>query len=128
MAKALKIQRAPSVKFIDSKQNSEADFGFTGHYDPEQNCITVYVTDRHDSDILRSFAHELIHHWQNERGTLQSKETPSPTSPNYAQEDQWLRKREMEAFLFSSLLFRAWQDENRYGPSQNPLPLPQPYD
>ena len=30
----------------------------------------MYITDRHPKDILRSFAHEMIHHMQNMQGRL----------------------------------------------------------
>jgi len=124
----LRILEVPNLIF--SKKNA---FGLTGYYDHGTKTIRIYITDRLDTDILRSFAHEIIHHWQNERGTLQSnKNTSMPTNhdtlPHYAQNDMWLRKREMEAYLFGNILFRDWQDENRNGsPKITPF-LPQPYD
>lgn len=35
-----------------------------GAYDPDTMTITIYRGDRHRADILRTFAHELIHHKQ----------------------------------------------------------------
>lgn len=134
LSRRLKIQQTPMLKMIDSHPNSENPFGLTGHYDHDKKLITLYVTDRHDTDILRSFAHEVIHHWQNERGTLhpESRGVEMPisnqTKPHYAQENPWLRKREMEAYLFGNILFRDWQDEQRMGPPKIPPTLPQPYD
>jgi hypothetical protein len=134
----LGIQSLPSsLKLINSKKNSDNDFGLTGHYDHSTKQITIYITDRHDTDILRSFAHEMIHHWQNERGVLHPEDSgkgmPAGQDNNgvethYAQNNPWLRKREMEAYLFGNILFRDWQDEQRYGPPARPTVLPQPYD
>ena len=69
--------------------------------------IVLFVTDRHPKDICRSFAHELIHHHQNERGDLEMGDASSPT---YAQDDKHMRKMEMEAYLKGNMLFRDWED------------------
>lgn len=130
LASRLGIQKSPTLKLIHNKENSEKSFGFTGHYNHQINQIVLYVTGRHDTDILRSFAHEIIHHWQNERGTLRNhNETNNgDTHSHYAQEDAWLRRREMEAYLFGNILFRDWQDEQRLGPPKVAPTLPQPLD
>lgn len=129
LRKHLGIQQSPTLIFTKSKENSNNPFGKTGYYDHSNNTIRLYVTDRHDTDILRSFSHEVIHHWQNERGTLkQPGDDSGAHDDHYAQENQWLRKREMEAYLFGNLLFRDWQDENRVGPPKVKPSLPQPLD
>ena len=69
--------------------------------------VVLYITNRHDKDICRSFAHELIHHVQNERGDL---DLGDASSPNYAQEDGHMRKMEMEAYLKGNMLFRDWEN------------------
>lgn len=131
MVKHLGIKGSPpKVIFTNSKKNAENPFGLTGYYDHTTKTIRIYVTGRHNMDQLRSFAHEVIHFWQDERGTLQQStaNNSSNMGAHYAQNDPWLRKREMEAYLFGNLLFRDWTDENRYGPPQNPPTLPQPLD
>jgi hypothetical protein len=132
LARHLHIRSCPSLKLINSESNSNKSFGFTGHYDHAKQLISLYITNRHDTDILRSFAHEVIHHWQNERGTLhpedKNKNTPADNHSHYAQENLWLRKREMEAYLFGNILFRDWQDEQRYGVPKTPPTIPTPYD
>jgi hypothetical protein len=132
LAKHLAIREAPKVIITKNEKNSKESFGLTAYYDHIKKTIRLYITGRHDTDILRSFAHEVVHHWQNERGTLQSKDKTIPithdTKPHYAQNDWWLRKREMEAYLFGNILFRDWQDENRNGPPEQEPILPQPYD
>lgn len=125
----LGIKNIPTkVTLIRSEKNSDNPFGLTGYYDDKTKTIKIYITKRHDTDILRSFAHEVIHHWQNERGTLHPKEEKHSTLPHYAQDDPWLRKREMEAYMLGNLLMRDWQDENRMGPPKVQPFLPQPYD
>ena len=122
LAAKLQLKETPKVTFTKDKKNANNPFGLTGYYDPTNKSIRLYITDRHDTDILRSFAHEVIHHWQNEHGTLQN----SDAQAHYAQNDENLRKREMEAYLFGNILFRDWQDENRYGPPATPPMMPQP--
>ncbi|HOS16747.1 MAG TPA: hypothetical protein PKX15_07050 [Bacteroidales bacterium] len=123
LSKKLNIRKIPRLKVVNDKKNHDNPFGYTAYY--KNNTITLYITGRHSTDILRSFAHEVIHHWQNERGTLRDSNS---NDPGYAQSDEWLRRREMEAYLFGNLLFRDWQDENRNGPPKNIPFLPQPLD
>ena len=123
----LEIKHPPAkVVFINSEENAKNLFGLTGYYDSTTKTIKIYITGRLDTDILRSFCHEMIHFWQDERGTLPTEN--HTTGAHYAQEDIVLRKREMEAYLLGSLIFRDWQDENRYGPPPIPPILPAPYD
>lgn len=122
LAKKLQIKQRPRIILTEDPKNAAQSFGKTAYYDPEKRYIRLYVTGRHDTDILRSFAHEVIHHWQNENGTL----SPQASASHYAQEDENLRKREMEAYLFGNILFRDWQDENRYGPPEQEPIMPQP--
>lgn len=131
----LGIESPPKLTLTKSEQNAENPFGLTGYYDHYKKTIRIYITDRHDTDILRSFAHEVIHHWQNLRGTLHPADRSGnklpikhDTAPHYAQHDEWLRKREMEAYLFGNILFRDFQDEQRYGSPKSPPVLPEPYD
>lgn len=115
MSKRLGIKGAPKIYLTHNSANSKKPFGLTGYYNPEAKAIKIYTTNRHPTDILRSFAHEMIHHWQNEKGTL----TPAKQNEgheHYAQKDPNLRKREMEAYLLGNIVFRDWQDEQRYGP------------
>jgi hypothetical protein len=112
MAPRLGIKQIPQIIFTQDKNNSDKPFGHTAYYDHSKRLIRVYITDRHPTDILRSFAHELIHHWQNENGAM-PKGNHDPT--HYAQKNPTLRLREQEAYLLGNMIFRDWQDENRYG-------------
>jgi cytidyltransferase-like protein len=52
----------------DNKQVKErSSFAY---YSPTENKVWVYVKNRNIADILRSIAHELVHHKQNEDGRL----------------------------------------------------------
>ena len=101
------IQQAPKVFLRQDKENAKMLFGRTAYYQPETQTIVVYITNRHPKDILRSYCHELIHHIQNERGDLRMGDSSSPT---YAQDDDHMRKMEMEAYLKGNMLFRDWED------------------
>jgi len=59
---------------------------------------------RHPKDILRSYAHELIHHHQNLNNKLDHSQT---TNTN---EDDALDKIEREAYENGNILFRNWED------------------
>jgi len=123
LSKHLGIQEAPNVVLSKNKENADKEeLGLTGYYDHVTKTIKVFTTGRSPSDILRSFSHEIIHHWQNEHGMLDQQGEKSAI--HYAQEDPNLRKREYEAFLYGSILFRDWQDFHRYGPAkiENSLP------
>ena len=105
--KEYNIQLTPKLVLKRDEENAQDLFGKTAYYDPEEQSITLYITNRHPKDICRSFSHELVHHHQNERGDL---EVGDATSPTYAQDDQHMRKMEMEAYLKGNLLFRDWED------------------
>ena len=102
------IQNTPRVTLKQDEENSQGIFGKTAYYDPSEQGITLYITNRHDKDICRSFAHELVHHHQNERGDLELGDASQAT---YAQDDPHMRKMEMEAYLKGNLLFRDWEDK-----------------
>mgnify|MGYP001215583085 FL=1 len=101
------IQQAPKLILKQDEENAEGIFGQTAYYNPTDMSIVLFITDRHPKDICRSFAHELVHHHQNERGDL---EMGDATSPTYAQDDKHMRKMEMEAYLKGNMLFRDWED------------------
>jgi Zn-dependent peptidase ImmA (M78 family) len=104
------IQQAPKLILRQDEENAKKIFGRTAYYDPGNQEIVVFITNRHPKDILRSYCHELIHHVQNERGDLKM----GNTSPTYAQDDDHLRKMEMEAYLKGNLLLRDFEDNFKY--------------
>ena len=102
------IEQAPNLILRQDEENAEQIFGRTAYYDPQEQTIVIFITNRHPKDILRSFCHELIHHVQNERGDLMKGDN---LSPNYAQEDEHMREMEKEAYLEGNLLLRDHEDQ-----------------
>ena len=101
------IKNTPKLILREDQDNADNLLGKTAYYNPADMSIVLYITNRHPKDICRSFAHELIHHHQKERGDLDMGDA---TSPTYAQDDPHMRKMEMEAYLKGNLLFRDWED------------------
>ena len=107
--KRMGFEHPPSLFLKKDSKNSKKPLGKTAFYDPGQKSITIYVTNRHPKDILRSFAHELVHHTQNLRGDL-SPEKCGNMGNNYAQSNKHMRNMEKEAYLIGNMCFRDWED------------------
>jgi len=101
----LGFKQPPSIFLNHDERNAGDTLGKTGYYDPTNMEIHVFATGRHPKDILRSIAHELVHHSQNEKGRL---DNDGYTGKGYAQKNPHLRKMEMEAN--DPMLFRDWED------------------
>ena len=100
----MKITPLPEVKIKRDIAESVDFFGKTAYYDPTINEIVLYVEGRHPKDVMRSFAHEMIHHKQNLEGRLGKIGT---TNTN---EDNHLLEIEKEAYLEGNITFRNWED------------------
>ena len=101
----LNIEPLPDVIFIeDDKKNADNILGRTAYYDPNTNCITLYTHSRHPKDILRSYAHEMIHHMQNLEGRIQGIEGQN------INEDEYLKELELEAYSKGNMCFRSWEN------------------
>ena len=109
--KKFNIRTTPKVVLRKDAENGAMTLGRTAYYDPNDLTIVLYTSNRHPKDILRSFAHELIHHVQNERGDLHLGDA---SDPQYAQNDEHLRKMEKEAYLQGNLLMRDFEDNFKY--------------
>ena len=72
--KHLGYKESPCLSFQEDQTNAQEMLGKTAYYSPEEKKIVVFTSNRHPKDILRSIAHELIHHDQNCRGEF-NKET-----------------------------------------------------
>ena len=101
----LGFKKPPIVVFDDDSVNASKTLGKTGYYDPGTLEIHVYITGRHPKDILRSIAHELVHHNQNDMGIL---DKGGYSGPGYAQKNPHLR--DMESKANDPMLFRDWED------------------
>jgi len=101
----LNLKPYPKVKFIDNDgENANNLLGRTAYYDPNQQLVALYTMGRHPKDILRSYAHELVHHHQNLNNTLDHGQT---TNTN---KDDALDRIEREAYENGNILFRNWED------------------
>jgi hypothetical protein len=90
--KLLEIQQAPRIKLV-----SDSGTSALGYFDPDTQDIVVTVKDRHQMDIMRTLAHELVHRKQNEARELNG-ETGSPD--------------ENEANALAGVLLRWWGRKN----------------
>lgn len=98
------IQPLPEVTVRKDEANATNFFGRTAYYDPNEKEIVLYISNRHDKDIVRSYSHEMIHHMQNLQGTLHNIQTQDTTA------DDKLLELEKEAYLLGNITFRNWED------------------
>tara|TARA_R100000152_G_C6778513_1_gene209276 strand:+ start:952 stop:2211 length:1260 start_codon:yes stop_codon:yes gene_type:complete len=108
--KRLGFNKPPVINFDSNPQNAADVLGKTAWYEPSTYTITVMVDNRHPKDILRSIAHELVHHAQNCRGEFNSM---SDTGQGYAQNDEHMREMEREAYEQGNMCFRDWEDSRK---------------
>ena len=103
--KGMNIVPLPKVifKHADSS-NAKNFFGKTAYYEPDTQTIVLYTEGRHPKDIVRSFAHEMVHHKQNLENRLDGINTTN------TQEDDHLTAIEAEAYQDGNLTFRGWTD------------------
>ena len=103
--KGMNIEPLPTMEFIDGdSENAKDFFGKTAYYDPNKKHIVLYTEGRHPKDIVRSYAHEMIHHIQNLEDRL------GDVSTTNTMEDDHLDKIEQEANLRGTMTFRNWTD------------------
>ena len=104
------FSRPPKLFLRQDSQNAANPMGKTGFYDPQNESITLYITDRHPKDIMRSLAHELQHHTQKCNGDFESVQNMG--EEGYAQADPHMRSMEIEAYQ-ASIVFRDWEDSTK---------------
>lgn len=63
----LGVDEKPVIQYKDDKGEGQPSFG---GYAPGSKTLMVYTKHRHPMDILRTVAHELVHHKQNNDGRL----------------------------------------------------------
>jgi hypothetical protein len=103
--KGYNIDPVPSIELVgDDMVNAEKFLGKTAYYDPTNKSITIYTYGRHPKDIVRSYAHEMIHHIQNLDGRLGNVSTTNTL------EDDHVNNLEKEANLKGTMTFRNWTD------------------
>ena len=97
----------PTLFLRSDAQNAVNPLGKTAFYDPAAKSITLYITNRHPKDVMRSFSHELVHHTQNCNGEFNNV---GEMGDGYAQNDDHLRETERQAYEIGNLCFRDWED------------------
>jgi hypothetical protein len=111
LKKELKINKPVKIVLEEDEENAEKVLGRTGGYINHKIKIHIFCSQRHIKDIMRSLAHEMVHHHQNLRGEFDHN---SKTTEGYAQSNKHLRKMEEEAYLRGNILFRDWEDNYKY--------------
>jgi hypothetical protein len=105
MDNGLNIEPLPNIEFVnDDNENAGKLLGKTAHYDPNNQTIVLYTCNRHPKDILRSYAHEMIHHMQNLEGRINNIQSDN------INEDEYLAELEREAYEKGNMLFRGWEN------------------
>ena len=99
----LNVKPLPKLELNWDKQ--DGIFIRTGYYDPNEKKVVVFCDSRNDKDILRSFAHEMIHHSQNLDG-----KNLSFSGEDNVKDSKELEKIEAEAYLKGNIFFRKWTE------------------
>jgi hypothetical protein len=106
MMDQINIEPLPDLIFVEDDVNNAKDMlGRTAHYNHNDKTITLYTCGRHPKDILRSYAHEMIHHNQNLEGRLTNIQGQN------INEDEYLKEIELEAYKRGNgEMFRGWEN------------------
>ena len=96
----------PKIIIVDAKNDEEPIFRKTGYYDPLNKVVVLFTYERFIKDVLRSLAHEMIHHKQN----LDGKLGEGSYDGMEITKDKKLIKLEEEAYLKGNIAFRSWTE------------------
>ena len=99
------VRPFPKV-ILDNSDQGEGVFVYTAYFDPVSDAIRLFVRNRFSKDVLRSFAHEMIHFKQRVDGDIEK----SGYSSDKITEDKNLIRLEAEAYLKGNMAFRAWTE------------------
>lgn len=105
----LGIKSKPGVRYKDESD----DYNSFAAYNPSKNELSVQTKNRHPMDVMRSVAHELVHHWQKENGKI-GKDIAKEGSTGSPQENEanavagkimrWFAKANPDAFSMSHIV------------------------
>lgn len=72
------VKNELGIKNSFKLRTSEDRRGFKtfAYYNPHDQTIAVYIKNRSLPDIMRSIAHELVHHYDHQTGLAQKKTNP----------------------------------------------------
>lgn len=104
----LHLKEFPKIKPVMEIDGEHPSFG---RYVNETNTVELVITNRHPIDILRTLAHELVHHKQREEGRIKhdSGETGSP--------------EENEANAVAGIIMRNYDDANPEAFNEKPVDI-----
>ena len=105
------FDKHPDIHLDSDEQNKAELLGKTAYYDPQSHEVHIYTDNRHPKDMLRSIAHELIHHKQNLEDRLQ---VGGYNGPGYYLKNDKLKEIEHEAMLEGNACMREWEDTKKY--------------
>lgn len=115
MQKKFNFECEPKVFFHSDMENANHLLCKTGYYDLNKEEIHIFITNRHPKDILRSYAHELLHHIQGCEGMTDEEPLHSISDPNYIIHDDYLKSLEADAFERGNIAFREWEAYTKEG-------------
>lgn len=106
--KVLDLKAFPKIKPVTEIDGGHPSFG---RYVNDTNTVELVITNRHPIDILRTLAHELVHHKQREEGRIKhdSGETGS--------------EEENEANAVAGVIMRNFDDANPEAFDEEPVDL-----
>ena len=103
--------KKPPTMHFDSEPNNQSNvLGKTAYYDPSSLEIHVFTDGRHPKDMLRSIAHELIHHQQNLEDRLN---VGGYMGQGYYLQNEAMKELEQEAMLKGNALMREYEDTTK---------------
>ena len=101
----------PLPKIVLNNKKQKGLFISTGCYIHSENKVILYINGRHPKDVLRSLAHELIHHKQFADGRI----TDDMCNESEIIKNDKILPFEAEAFLKGNLAFRTWTELYKNG-------------
>lgn len=96
----MNLNKIPTIKVIAPQEGITS----LGHYNPATTTIGVVTQDRLLADILRTLAHEIVHHRQTELGKLK----------DVAQDGMTGSPIENQANVLAGILLRDYGKQNRH--------------
>ena len=112
----LGFQKPPVIVFDTDPSNQSNVLGKTAYYDPQSLEIHIFIDGRHPKDMLRSIAHELIHHQQNLEGRLN---VGGYNGPGYYLKNDKMKEIEQEAMLEGNAILREYEDTVKHTENKN---------
>jgi len=94
----LKLSKVPKIQLTNDKTKTDT----YAHHDMVNDEILVYVKNRSLGDIMRSLAHELVHHQQQQNGKLTDSNAEGATGSDI----------ENEANALAGIIMRDYGKDN----------------